>query len=68
MSIQVIPSGRACGAEIRGVDVSQPIDDPTFDEIEQAFDQHGVIFFRNQVVRVEKMSWLFVAHTEQNQE
>ena len=48
MPIQVIPSGRACGAEIRGVDVSQPIDDPTFDEIEQAFDQHGVIFFRNQ--------------------
>ncbi len=48
MSIEVISTSRACGAEIRGVDVSKPIDDTTFAEIEAAFDRHGVIFFRGQ--------------------
>ncbi len=48
MSIEVVPTGAALGAEIRGVDLAEPIDDATFAEIERAYDEHGVIFFRGQ--------------------
>ena len=36
------------GAEIRGVDLARPIDDETFAAIERAYDDHAVIFFRDQ--------------------
>src|SRR5690242_2776619 len=48
MPVQVIPTGAALGAEIRGVDLARPMDDDTFAAIERAFDEHGVIFFRDQ--------------------
>jgi taurine dioxygenase len=47
-NIQVKPLGGALGAEIHGVDLSQPLDDATFSEIHQAFLDHLVIFFRAQ--------------------
>ncbi len=50
MSIEIIPTGAAVGAEIRGVDLSQPLDDAAFAIIEQAYNEHGVIFFRDQHV------------------
>jgi taurine dioxygenase len=50
MPIEVVPTGAALGAEIRGVDLSQPLGDNVFALIEQAFDEHGVIFFREQRV------------------
>jgi taurine dioxygenase len=48
MTIHVIPTGAALGAEIRGVDLAEPIDAAAFAAIERAFDEHGVIFFRDQ--------------------
>jgi taurine dioxygenase len=48
MSIEIIPTAAALGAEIRGVDLAQPIDDATFARIERAYNDHGVIFFRDQ--------------------
>jgi taurine dioxygenase len=48
MSIDVVPTGAALGAEIRGVDLAESIDDATFAAIERAYDEHGVIFFRGQ--------------------
>jgi taurine dioxygenase len=48
MSIEIIPTGAVLGAEIRGVDLAHPLDDATFAAIEQAYDTHGVIFFRHQ--------------------
>jgi taurine dioxygenase len=48
MSIEIIPTGAALGAEIRGVDLAQPLGDNAFAVIERAFDEHGVIFFRDQ--------------------
>jgi taurine dioxygenase len=48
MSIEVVPTGAALGAEIRGVDLAEPIGDATFAAIERAYDEHGVIFFRGQ--------------------
>ena len=48
MSIEIIPTGAAAGAEIRGVDLSQPLEDATFAAIDDAYNKHGVIFFRDQ--------------------
>lgn len=48
MSLEIIPAGAAVGAEVRGVDLSQPLGDNVFAEIEHAYDEYGVIFFRDQ--------------------
>jgi taurine dioxygenase len=48
MTIEIVPTGAAVGAEIRGVDLARSPDDATFTAIERAFNEHGVIFFRNQ--------------------
>jgi len=48
MSIEVVPTRAALGAEIRGVNLAQPLDDTTFTAIEDAYNAYGVIFFRNQ--------------------
>ena len=38
----------ALGAEISGVDLARPLDDTTFAAINRAYNDHGVIFFRDQ--------------------
>jgi taurine dioxygenase len=50
MSIEIIPTGAALGAEIRGVGLAKPIDDATFAVIERAYNEYGVIFFRGQQI------------------
>jgi taurine dioxygenase len=50
MSIEIIPSGAALGAEIRAVDLAKPIDDAMFAAIERAYNEYGVIFFRGQQI------------------
>ena len=54
MSIEIVPTNAAIGAEIRGIDLSQPIDDETFANIEAAFDTHGVIILRDQRITPEQ--------------
>ncbi|MGX6570997.1 TauD/TfdA dioxygenase family protein [Cupriavidus necator] len=46
--IDVQPIAGALGAEISGVDLSQPVPDETFAEIRSALHNHQVIFFRDQ--------------------
>jgi len=48
MSIEIIPTGAALGAEIRGVDLARLIDEETFAAIQRAYNDHAVIFFRDQ--------------------
>ena len=48
--MEIIPTDRAVGAEIRGIDLSEPLDSPTLEAIEKAFDEHGVVFFRQQQI------------------
>ncbi len=48
MSITVEPLSEACGAEIKGVDLSQPLDAETVKAIEEAFHEHVVVVFRGQ--------------------
>jgi taurine dioxygenase len=47
-SIQVDKLTPHAGAEIRGVDLAQPLDERTFKEIHAALIDNGVIFFRDQ--------------------
>ncbi len=46
--MEVIPQSSCLGAEVRGVDLSKPLDAATQDAINQAFLEHQVIFFRGQ--------------------
>ena len=50
MSMKVVPTAAVLGAEIAGVDLSRPLDDATFAAIERAYDEYGVIFFREQSI------------------
>ena len=36
MALEIIPSGKYLGAEVRGIDLSAPLDAATWDEIHQA--------------------------------
>ena len=51
--ITVAPLAPALGAEVSGVDLSQPINEATADEIRRAFADHLVLFFRNQELAPE---------------
>jgi taurine dioxygenase len=51
--IEVRPIAPALGAEIGGVDLARPLDDAVFAEIEAAFHDHLVIFFRDQELTPE---------------
>jgi taurine dioxygenase len=46
--IEIRPLSSALGAEIRGVDLAQPLDDAAFAEILAAWHQYGLILFRGQ--------------------
>ena len=48
MRLEIEPLSGALGAEIRGVDLSRPLDETTVAEIRQALLNHLVIFFRDQ--------------------
>jgi taurine dioxygenase len=47
-TVEMISSGGPAGAEIRGVDLAQRMDDATFREIEGALHRHVVVYFRDQ--------------------
>ena len=53
-NVEVIRLGRHLGAEIRGVDLSHPLDDKTFNQIAKAFFENQVIFFRRQKLTPEQ--------------
>ncbi len=48
MAIHVVPSGQACGATVRGVDLSADLDSETVTEIRQAWLAHHVLAFPDQ--------------------
>ncbi|MEL0018891.1 MAG: TauD/TfdA family dioxygenase [Rickettsiales bacterium] len=52
--IEVTPIAGACGAEISGVDLAQPLGNEGFATVHQALLDHGVIFFRDQVLTPEQ--------------
>lgn len=48
--MEIRQSGQPHGAEIKGVDLSKPLDDATFDAITEAFHARSVIVFRGQTI------------------
>lgn len=50
MALSIHRAPAALGAELRGVDLARPIDEPTFNEIVTAWREHEVIFFRGQTL------------------
>ncbi len=50
MSFTLNPLSKALGAEIIGLDLSQPLDEPTFNAVHQAHLDHLVLVFREQVL------------------
>lgn len=51
--IRVLPITGVLGAEVEGVDLTRPVPDAVFGEIEQAFADHGVLVFRGQDTSIE---------------
>jgi len=47
--MELLPLTGCLGAEVRGVDLASPLDDDAIAAIRAAFNQHHVLFFRNQV-------------------
>lgn len=47
-TFEAIPLDGPFGAEIRGIDLSRPLDPETFDAIRHAFHQNGILLFRDQ--------------------
>ncbi len=52
-TLDIVPSGKAVGAEIRGVDLSLPIPDDVKRAIRQAWLDHLVVLFRGQTLSPE---------------
>jgi len=48
MAIEIIPATAPAGAEIRGLDLSTPLDEDAFAAIEGTFNAHGVVYLRRQ--------------------
>ncbi|MDX2159257.1 MAG: TauD/TfdA family dioxygenase [Hyphomicrobiaceae bacterium] len=47
-TIEVVPTGGPLAADIRGIDLSRPIDDATFRAVYRAWNDHLVLRFRGQ--------------------
>jgi taurine dioxygenase len=54
--MRVEPLSSALGAEISGIDLSQPLDDQSFERIEQAWWDHLIVLFRGQKLGDEQQA------------
>ncbi len=52
--LDIRPTGAALGAEIRGIDLAQTVEDATLHAIEHALHEHEVVFFRDQHISPEQ--------------
>ena len=53
-TFDIVPVSGVIGAEIHGLDLAQPLDDATVREVRRAFNEHQVIFFRDQQLSPEQ--------------
>lgn len=52
--MEVIPLSNAVGAEIRGIDLREPLPQRTLKEIEKAFHDHAIVLLRGQDITLEQ--------------
>jgi taurine dioxygenase len=50
MSVSFVPLTPQIGAEVKGVDLGQPIDAATFGQISDGFHRHQILLFRDQKI------------------
>ena len=50
MTVSIHPFDAALGAEVRGLDLSQPVDDADFAVVEEAYRSRSVLLFRDQTL------------------
>jgi taurine dioxygenase len=48
MAVSIHPFDTALGAEVRGLDLSRPVDDQSFSIVREAYEKHSVLLFRGQ--------------------
>lgn len=53
-SLAIVPTGAAVGAEVRGIDLSQPVPDDVAAALREAWGKHLVLLFRNQEMTPEQ--------------
>ena len=54
--MEIIPQSSVIGAEIRGLDLSAGLDDDDFAQLNQAFLDHQVLFFRKQQLSAQQFN------------
>lgn len=54
-SLEIVPSGKALGADVRGLDISRGISEETFQEILEAWYRHLVLRFRDQDITDQQL-------------
>jgi len=52
--LQIIPLSKHVGAEIRGIDLATPLPDDVFEKIDDAYNRHSVLVFRDQKLTPEQ--------------
>jgi taurine dioxygenase len=55
MNIEVVPLGAGLGAEVRGLDIGQPLDEPTVAALRAAWLDHCVLLFRQQSLNDDQL-------------
>ncbi len=55
MQLEFKPLSEACGAEVVGLDVARPMEDQDVTLIEDAFNRHKVLLFRQQPMTAEQL-------------
>ncbi len=53
--MKIDPIHTEFGARISGVDLSQPLDDVTFDQIDDAINRYSLLLFENQQMNDETL-------------
>ncbi len=54
MSFEILPMDAALGAEVKGIDLSQPIGEEDFAQLRDAYHQHALLLFRDQDLTPEQ--------------
>lgn len=55
MTLRIIPTGATLGARVEGLDLAQPLDEPTLHTLLQALGRHGVLKYPKQALTAQQL-------------